>query len=146
MCSSDLHGGWRDQLIAPAQPIRLQGGLQLAAEDGVLADGALEILDRLQLPLTAAEPGHRRTIRIQQRPGGHALDPADEAPRTGSHLTATRSSGSRLGTKYHTVILAASYDLQRPRCWETDHRCLAMRPNATPSPTPVRKPSAFWCL
>src|SRR5829696_1706538 len=69
----------RDQLIAPADPIRLQGGPQLPAEDGVLADGVLEILDRLQFPLAAAEPGHRRTIRIQQRPGGHALDPADEA-------------------------------------------------------------------
>jgi hypothetical protein len=37
----------RDQIIAPTDPIRLQGGPQLAAEDGIVADGVLEILNRL---------------------------------------------------------------------------------------------------
>ena len=96
-----------------------------------------------------APPGGCRT-----RPLSGDRDPAAPRwgrPRPGRQSSPTPVPNSRRpaardpgwGTKYHTVTLDASLRRPAPHCWETDHRCLAMRVNATPSPTPVRTPSAF---
>src|SRR5215216_6259488 len=77
-----LQRSWASgRAVGPAGPVSLQRRAEVAAQQGVVADRVLQVLDGLQLTVTAAEPGHRGTLGIQQRPGGHSLNPSDEAAK-----------------------------------------------------------------
>ena len=79
---SRLQRPWASgRAVGPAGPVSLQRRAEVAAQQGVVADRCLQVLDGLQLPVAAAEPGHRGTLGIQQRPGGHPRNPSDEAAK-----------------------------------------------------------------